>query len=169
MRIAGADKAVDNVLAWASCEDWVEAWRNVLDEHFAPACDDLGIESEALQTALGSDGYAIVFACGVEDFLSRSFGDERRNVVDEYLKRRGWRESSSGKAYLRALRASTISLYEIVDVVPGRHLVVRDLIRGADAVRVDERLGSQAAARWDRIALRLLCIGGKPCLAGSYA
>ncbi len=48
----------------------------------------------------------------------------------------------------------------------GRHRVVRDLVRGGEPVRVDERLGSQTAARWDRMALRLLSVGGKPCLAG---
>jgi hypothetical protein len=166
MRIAGADKAIGNVVAWASRDEWADDWTHVLADHLAPVCDDLGIEFDALETTLGSDGYAIVFACAVEDFISRSFGDEQRNAVDEYLKRRGWRESSSGKTYLRALRASVISLYEVVDLVPGRHLVVRDLIRGGDPVRVDERLGSQAAARWDRMALRLLSVGGRPSLAG---
>ena len=137
MRIAGADKAIGNVVAWASRDEWADDWTHVLADHLAPVCDDLGIEFDALETTLGSDGYAIVFACAVEDFISRSFGDEQRNAVDEYLKRRGWRESSSGKTYLRALRASVISLYEVVDLVPGRHLVVRDLIRGGDPVRVD--------------------------------
>ena len=33
-------------------------------------------------------------------------------------------------------------------------------------MRADDRLGSQTAARWDRIALRLLSIGSTHCLAG---
>jgi hypothetical protein len=166
MRIAGADKAVGNVMDWASRDDWVEEWSHVLADHLAPVCDDLGIEPEALESALGADGFGIVFACAAEDFLSRGFGDEDRNVVDDYLKRRGWRESGPAKSYLRALRASTMSLYEVVDLTPGRHLVLRDLIRGGEPVRVDERLGSQTAARWDRMALRLLSVAGRPCLAG---
>jgi hypothetical protein len=40
-----------------------------------------------------------------EDFLTREIVDGR-NVVDDYLKRRGWRESASTKAYMRALRDS---------------------------------------------------------------
>ena len=154
MRIAGADRAIGNVMDWACRDDWAEEWSYVLADHLVPVCDDLGIEPEGLESTLGSDGFGIVFACAAEDFLSRSFGDEGRNVVDEYLKRRGWRESGAAKTYLRALRASTMSLYEVVDLVPGRHLVVRDLIRGGEPVRVDERLGSQTAARWDRMALR---------------
>ena len=167
MRIAGADKAVGNVIEWAlRDDDWAEEWAYVLADHLAPACDDLGIEPEALEFALGSDGFGIVFACATEDFLSSGFGDEDDNVVDDYLKRRGWRESGSARTYLRALRASTMSLYEVVDLVAGHHLVLRDLIRDGKPVRVDERLGSQTAARWDRIALRLLSIGSKHCLAG---
>jgi hypothetical protein len=166
VRVAGADRAVGNVLAWATGESWAEEWSQVLDGHLAAACDDLGISVEALETALDEDAYGIVFACAMEDFLSRSFGAARGNVVDAYLQRRGWRESASGKVYLRALRGSILSLYEVVDVVPGRHLVVRDLIRGGAALQVDERLGSQNTARWDRLALRLLSLGGKLCLAG---
>jgi hypothetical protein len=47
-----------------------------------------------------------------EDFLTREIVDGR-NIVDDYLKRRGWRESASTKAYMRALRNSVISLYEM--------------------------------------------------------
>lgn len=166
MRIAGANKAVGNVLAWATRGDWAEDWGDVLADHIAPACDDLDIELEALEPAIGADAFASVVGCAFEDFLSRTFGDERRNVVDEYLKRRGWRETGPARTYLHALRASVMSLYEVVDLVPGRHLLLRDLIRGGEAVRVDERMGSQTAARWDRVALRVLSMGGKLCIAG---
>ena len=166
MRIAGADKAVGNVMAWAARQDWADDWAQVLSEHLVPACEDLGIEADALEATLGDDGYGVVFVCAVEDFLSRSFGDGRGNVVDAYLKLRGWREAGSGNVYLHAVRASVLSLYEIVDLVPGRELVLRDLIGGGEPLRVDERIGSQSAARWDRVALRLLSIGGRRCLAG---
>lgn len=166
MRIAGADKAVGNVLAWILRQEWAENWAEVLADHLGPACDDLGIEAAELEAALGPDGFGIAFACAAEDFLSRNFEDGGRNVVDDYLKRRGWRESGAAKTYLRALRVSVISLYEVVDLAPGRHLVLRDLIRGGEPVRADERLGSQTAARWDRMALRVLSVSGKHCLGG---
>jgi hypothetical protein len=166
MRVAGADKAVGNVMAWASRQDWADDWAHVLSEHLVPACDELGIEVEELEATLGDDGYGVVFVCAVEDFLSRSFGDGRGNVVDAYLKHRGWREAGSGKVYLRAVRASVLSLYEVVDLVLGRELVLRDLIGGGEPVRLDERLGSQSAVRWDRIAARVLSVGGRRCLAG---
>jgi len=166
MRIAGADKAVGNVLAWALREEWADEWGAVLTDHLVPACDDLDIDVDELETILGQGAYDVVVACAVEDFFTRRYGDEQDNVIDAYLQRRGWRESGSGRTYLRALRDSVIGLYEVVDLAPGNHLVVRDLIRGGEPVRVNERMGSQTAARWDRLALRLLSIGGTPCLAG---
>jgi hypothetical protein len=166
MRIAGADKAVGNVMQWATQDEWADAWGAVLADHIIPACEDLGIAPEALESFLGSEGFSIVFACAVEDFFTRSFDDDQRNVIEDYLKRRGWREGGPAKIYLRALRASAMSLYEVVDLRPGHDLVVRDLIRGGKPVRVDERMGSETVAPWDRVALRLLSIGGTPCLAG---
>lgn len=135
-------------------------------DHIAPACEDFGIAPEALESLLGSDGFDIVFACAAEDFFARSFDSEQRNVIEDYLKRRGWREGGPAKIYLRALRTSAMSLYEVVDLLPGHYLVLHDLIRGGEPVRVDERMGSETVTRWDRMALRLLSIGGTPCLAG---
>ncbi len=166
MRVAAEGKAVGNVLDWALRDEWAEEWSCVFAEHLAPVCEDLDLAPEALESALGSDGFGIAFACAMEDFLSRSVGEDGRNIVDDYLKRRGWRESGAAKTYLRALRASVMSLYEVVDLAPGKHLVLRDLIRGGEPVRVDERLGSQTAARWDRMAVRVLSVAGKRCLSG---
>jgi hypothetical protein len=39
----------------------------------------------------------------LEDFFAARFGEEGElNVVDDYLKRRGWREKVPAKHYLRA-------------------------------------------------------------------
>ena len=69
--------------------------------------------------------------------------------------------------YLEALRDSTVSLYEVVDVVPGRRMTVRDLILGGDAVRVEEKLGSEGAAPWDRLAARVVAVHGKNRFTGA--
>jgi hypothetical protein len=58
-------------------------------------------------------------------------------------------------------------LYEVVEVKPRRGLVLRDLVRGGEPVEVDDQLGSQSAAIWDRIAARVLSIGGRHYLSGA--
>ena len=43
----------------------------------------------------------------LEDFFTARFGEQgERNVIDDYLKRRGWRESVPARRYLEALRDS---------------------------------------------------------------
>jgi len=60
-----------------------------------------------------------LWGCVFEDFLSRDLPGDR-NMVDDYLKRRGYKESASAKAYMKAIRNAVMSLYEVSDIVPGR-------------------------------------------------
>jgi len=92
---------------------------------------------------------------------------EGGNVIDDYLEQRGWKTSIQARDYLRTLRGSLMSLYEVVEVKPDRGLVLRDLVRGGQPVEVDEKLGSHSAAIWDRIAARILTIGGRQYLSGA--
>ena len=39
-----------------------------------------------------------------------------RNLVDDYLKRSGWKESVQAKAYMKTLRTSVMSLYEVSEI-----------------------------------------------------
>jgi len=87
--------------------------------------------------------------------MSREY-EGGRNVVEEYLRRRGYAESSGARRYLQALRSSVMSLYEVSDVVPGQSFLARDLIRDLQSVRVMEVRGTRALKQWDRIGARLI-------------
>ncbi|MCE3519914.1 hypothetical protein LXJ58_34745, partial [Escherichia coli] len=89
-----------------------------------------------------------------------------RNIVDDYIRRRGWNESGPTKIYLRALRSSVMSLHEVSEVEPGSGFLVRDLIRGGEPLRVSERSASQTLKQWDRIGARVVQVGGKHLLSG---
>ncbi|GBR06822.1 hypothetical protein AOE01nite_33570 [Acetobacter oeni] len=75
--------------------------------------------------------------CAFEDFLGQDW-DNDRNIVDVYLKRRGWKEGPRNSAYMRALRASVMSLYEVSDIRPGQSFMARGLLRGGEPVLVHE-------------------------------
>ena len=51
---AGADKAVGNVMQWATQEDWADAWGAVLADHIVPVCEDLGIAPVSRSTTTGT-------------------------------------------------------------------------------------------------------------------
>lgn len=139
----------------------------VFDAHLAPVCEQIGISQEELGQELTEHGYdAMLIGMMWEDFLSRSLSPDDKNIIDDYLMRRGWSESVSGRRYLRELRDSVVSLYEVVEVSPGHHCSLRDLVRGGETIRVHEHMGTQNMVKWDQIAARVLNTNGRPILSG---
>lgn len=160
------DKAIRNLMNWADRPEWSAEQVAVFDTHLAPVCDRIGISQEELGEDLAEQGYGgMLFGLMFEDFISRRLADDK-NIIDDYLKRRGWRESVPGRRYLQQLRDSILSLYEVVDVAPGRHCDLRDLIRDGNTFRVHERKGTQNLVKWDRLAARVLYLNGKHIFSG---
>jgi hypothetical protein len=166
MGASGSDQAIAAILKWSGREGWREQFDAVIAAHLAPTCEAAGVAPDELPALLGEHAYVQLIGCALEDFMTCNFEPDGRNVVDDYLKRRGWKEPAAIKRYLEALRRSTLSVYEVVDTTPGSHFVVRDLVRGGEPVRVADKLGSKNVARWDRLAARLLPIGGQTYMAG---
>jgi len=151
------DKAIRNVMNWADRPDWADEQVAVFNAHLAPVCDRIGISQDELGQELVDHGYGgMLLGIMFEDFVSRRLPPDDKNIIDDYLKRRGWRESVPGRRYLQQLRDSVLSLYEVVDVSPGHHCDVRDLMRVGETIRVHERMGTQNLVKWDRIATRVL-------------
>lgn len=71
------------------------------------------------------------------------------------------------KAYLRALKSSVVSLYEVSDITPGESFLARDLIRGGEPVLVTERTATRTLKIWDRIAARIVPQGQGHVLSGA--
>lgn len=114
---------------------------------------------------IGDHSLSVLWGCVVEDFLARDL-DGGRNIADEYLRRRGWKESASNRAYIAALRTSVMSLYEVSDIVLDESFLARDLVRGGEPVRVSERLGTRSLKPWDRIAARVVQVRTRTEMAG---
>jgi hypothetical protein len=157
--------SLDGLMRWVQRDEWCAAFDAVLRRHLAPACTKADVEIEELATILGEDHLMILWGCAFEDFLARDLAGGR-NVVDDYLKRRGWKETAPDKAYMAALRNSTMSLYEVSAVVPGESFLARDLVRGGEPVRVVEHSATRSLKQWDRIGARVLPIGQKTVLGG---
>ena len=161
MAIQGADRAIENLAKWCERDDWAPLQAQVFAEHIGPVEEMLDLDEEEIIDLLGEE-FGPLFIFILEDFYTVRFDENGElNVVDDYLKRRGWREKGPARLYLQALRDSSVSLYEVVGMDPGRTVTVRDLILGGDPVKVWDKLGSQTAARWDRIAGRIVTVVGK--------
>ncbi len=157
--------SVAGLMKWVQREEWRGAFSELLDRHLAHACRGSDIEIEDLPSLIGEEIFSTLWGCAFEDFLSRDL-DDGRNIVDDYLKRRGWKESPSNRAYMAGLRTSVMSIYEVSDIVPGELFLARDLVRGGDAVRVNERSATKSFRQWEHIAARLIDVRGKAIMSG---
>ncbi|AUH34186.1 hypothetical protein [Paracoccus tegillarcae] len=135
-------------------EIWRERLQDAVAEHLLPALEEFDLDHDDLTDLLGEQWSGVLWGCGFEDFLGHRYGDG--NIVDLYLKRRGWKESVLNRAYFAALRDNPVSLYEVSDVRPGTSMVLRDLLTDAAAVTVREKSASRTLKRWDRIAVRVV-------------
>jgi hypothetical protein len=151
-------------MKWLRRAEWQDAFSELLHRHVAPVCAKFDVAVDELPELI-EDQYPTVWGCVFEDFLGRNL-DDGCNIVDEYLKRRGWKESATNKAYMAALRSSVMSLYEVSDIVRDASFLARDLLRGGETIRVSERLATRSLKTWDRIAARVIRLGTKAEMAG---
>ena len=79
-----------------------------------PACRSAGIGLDELAEIIGDHWMSTLWGYAFEDLVSA--GRVERNVADDYLKRRGWKESVGTCAHIEALRRSSVSLYEVSDI-----------------------------------------------------
>src|SRR5882757_7138650 len=70
------------------------------------------------------------------------------------------------RAYMAALRSSTMSLYEVSNIVPGESFRARDLVRGGEPVLISERSATRSLKPWDRIAARVVHVGSTMQIGG---
>lgn len=153
------------LMKWLRREEWQEPFNELLALHMGEACTEAGIAFDDLPAIVGDDTVGILWGCIFEDFLTCELEDGR-NIVDDYLKRRGWNESVPNKRYMAALRASVMSLYEVSDIVRDKGFLARDLVRGGDPVRVSEKSGTHSLKQWDRIAVRVISLGKRMEMSG---
>lgn len=146
--------------------DWEERFDDVLDDHVGPAEEEFDLDWEDFASVLGEHWHLTLWGCALEDMLTRRFEPDEANLVDEYLKRRGWNETTQAKTYLRALQASVPSLYEVSDIKPGISFQARDLLRGGEPILISEKSATQTLKPWDRLSTRVIRLGGKAVMTG---
>ena len=146
--------AMAGLAKWLQREEWQEPMVEVFVEHVGPACHDAGVDIDDLEEVIGREAFIDAWGAACEDFCTRTL-DDGRNFAENYLKRRGWKESPANRAFIEGLRHSVLSLYEVIAVDPGRHFTVQDLVRGGEPVQVDEPNRSRQVEQGELLGLRL--------------
>jgi hypothetical protein len=158
--------SLNGLMKWLTKEPWRAAFEELLERHITSVLDEYDIQNfDELGGLIDVHWAMTLWGCAFEDFLTKEVKDAG-NIVDDYLKRRGWKESAANKLYMAGLKNSVMSLYEISDIEPGRSFLARDLIRGGAAVRVSERSATKMLKPWDRVALRIVDVRGTKVIGG---
>lgn len=146
-------------------DEWQPGMQLVMDEHFGPVLDELDLDVDDVSEILGEDMVSTLWGCAFEDFLTRE-AEDGANVVDAYLARVGGRVDAKSKSYMRALRTSFMSIYEVSEIVPGKSLMARNMLSEEEPVLVSETTATRTLRQWDRIAARIVSVDGRNILAG---
>ena len=160
-------RSLNGLMKWLTRAEWRDWFAEIYDHHLLPACQQTGLDAEEVVAILGENWFmTTVWGSAFEDFLTRE-GADGRNIVDDYLKRRGWKEGASARAYMSGLRTSVMSLYEVSDIIRDTSFRARDLVRGGDPILISERLATHSLKQWDRIATRVVQIGPQMVISGA--
>jgi hypothetical protein len=153
-------------MKWLAKEPWRGAFLEVLEQHTQLILEEYDIpDFDELSGLIGIDDAMTLWGCAFEDFLTRDV-EGAGNIVDDYLKRRGWKESAGNKAYMVGLKDSVMSLYEVSDIQLGRSFLARDLINDGEPLCVSERTATKTLRPWDRVAMRVVDVRGKMIIGG---
>lgn len=170
-------KELAGLIKWSRRPEWQDVFDVVLDEHFGRALDDYDLTFETLEKAIGPQAMDALWTGVLEDFATRTpnledeaddAGEEGPTIVDDYLQRRGWKESPSARRYLTGLRDSMQSIYAVGEVVPGQSMWLSDLLRGGEPVQVFDQSATLVLKPGRRIACRVIDMNGRNRMSSCY-
>lgn len=160
-------ETVERLSRYAEGDDWRGHRRAYVEKMLGRVPGRYGLEIETCCQEIAELGHAAtLFGFLHESFLAAEFGPDRVNVIDEFLRRRGWQQTPRAREYLQGIRATPASLYEVHDVAPGQWMELRDLYRDDPPRRISEESGSRSVQRWDRLVARVVTAGGEDMLTG---
>lgn len=117
---------------------------------------------EDIATFLGEEAFELIYPVMLEFFFTNIYEDENGtwNMIDAFLASTDASQLTQDEhAYLRELRDSVMSLYEVTEVAPEAGVTIRDMIRGGDSFFVAEQTLTRYIAQWECLGLRVLNMG----------
>ena len=160
-------EAVPRALQWLLAM-YGQAVREALDDGFFGGLDDE--EYEVLQDQHG-DSFQGIMVNAMEWLVADgiiTIKDQDRRVADLLLGRGGPLFSAQQRQWIELLTAQPLRLYEVIDVVPGECMSLKDvMLPERPPVLVREKAGSQQAIPFDLIAARILPVEGHFELSGA--
>ena len=104
------DKAVKHLMAYSGPNaEWEGRLDEVVYNLLDPVARKLEVDFEELEEFIFSGPYQhMFFGFAFEEYATVLWDNEKHNLIDTYLKHRGWREGPAGRRYLQALSQSML-------------------------------------------------------------
>lgn len=160
-------QALDNLMKYAERDKFADLRDAVGAAHFAGAYavvgDDGGLDE--LVELVDEDVVASILGDATLDFAVRP--DPRgRTLVDRYLDERGARETPVGRDFLRALKASSVGVYEVLSDGAGGAFELRDALGDGATLQVAADPDLDPLEPGELIGARVSHFRGAFCFAG---
>ena len=155
------DKAIRHLFDYIdSSETWGPRVEQMTDHFMRPVVEYFDEPDSHMKLRLKNSPYgSMIYGYVMEMMAVTRWDDERVTPIDDYLKKRGWREGPHGRRYLIALNESELHFLEVTAVEPGRWVEVRPYGTNAQPERIVERSGSENLHIHDAIVARLVKLG----------
>jgi hypothetical protein len=161
------DAAVEHIGRYAGRDEWAAFRREHLTTMLGPVPAKFGLDLEGLFKEVHQTGHLPSLAGFLDEaFLAAEHGPDRFNVIDDYLRRRGWQETPRARDYLQGMRSTPPALYEVREVAFGEWIEVQDRLREGPPRRVIEHSGSRSLQRWDCFVARVMRARDEVMLTG---
>lgn len=113
---------------------------------------------QAVAKYLGPDLFNGIYPSFMEYFFSMVFIDNGKpwNLIDAFLKKDYRLLNKEEREYTQLLRNSYMSIYEVLEVTPGKSMLVKNLIEDEAPILVSEKSGTEQIVKWTKLGMRLV-------------
>ena len=100
---------LSGLIKFAGRDDWRPHLESAMGDHFGAAMEEFDLDFEAIGDVLGEHWAMTLWGCAFENLLTHVVESGGRNLVEDYLKRRGWKETATAVGF--ALAAAFILVW----------------------------------------------------------
>jgi len=136
--------------------EWRDAFLDLAEEHLKPVLDLLGLDTETLGQLLGPQRAGMLWGCILEDFLASCPEPEFPGLMEGYLATSAEAGRAASRAFMLAVRQSSLGLYEIMEVSSTGSLAIRDLLRNNQTISLAGDRRTEELRPGDGMAARVI-------------
>jgi len=164
------DKAIKHLMDFQKKEPYIDDFQYLEQQLWREVGEFIGEDPMGFRQWLYADSGMGHMAFGFlfERWGSVYWGEENKTPIEIFLKNRGWREAPGGRQYLKKLNESDVIIYEVTDVKPGEHIIIRDINKPKQKIKIIEKKGSENITPWTFIAARVIHMRGQAMFTGAF-